>query len=85
MKMSGRFNKKYTPNDIRAWMLSNNLNTKDLAKFLNITPITINTWIRGAREPSFTNLQKLAIKYNLDPDMFIFLDKTNSNNTKCIL
>lgn len=57
--------------NLRRLIDENELTQKELAKYLNIAPSTLGSYVQGVREPDFSTLKSLADYFKVSTDYLL--------------
>ncbi|MBQ9716049.1 MAG: helix-turn-helix transcriptional regulator [Clostridia bacterium] len=68
-------NEKKFQSVIKDLLAELNISQEQFAKSIGTTQGTVSKWLNGSQEPRYCQLQKMAIKYNLDTDRILGLTK----------
>lgn len=55
----------------KAYLVENKIRQKDLAKLLNLSPVTVNQKINGTLHFTFCEVETICETYSIMPDIFL--------------
>lgn len=78
--MARRSALKHVPHyKFKGFLKENNIQQKEVAKFLNISPVTLNQKINGSLHFTFDEVEKICDEYRIEPDIFLTKKLRKSN------
>jgi DNA-binding XRE family transcriptional regulator len=71
---------KHLPHSkFKGYLIENKIQQKEVAKLLNISPVTINQKINGSLHFTFNEVEIICDAYKLMPDIFLTRKLRNDN------